>query len=43
MLILNIQKDNLIKTFDNKINVVGEDLKQSINKNAKLSIALSIF
>jgi hypothetical protein len=33
----------MIKTFDNKINIVGDDLKQSILKNSKLSIASSIF
>ncbi|RLA73257.1 MAG: ATP-dependent helicase, partial [Epsilonproteobacteria bacterium] len=33
----------MIKTFDNKINIVGDDLKLSIKKNSKLSIASSIF
>ena len=33
----------LIKTFDNKIKIVGEDLKESIKKGSKLSIASSIF
>ncbi|MEA2049771.1 MAG: helicase-related protein [Campylobacterota bacterium] len=33
----------MIKTFDNKMSLVGDDLKQSINKNSKLSIASSIF
>ena len=33
----------MIKTFDNKINIVGDDLKQSILKNSKVSIASSIF
>ncbi|MEA2016984.1 MAG: SNF2-related protein, partial [Campylobacterota bacterium] len=33
----------MIKTFDNKISLVGDDLKQSIDKNSKLSIASSIF
>ena len=27
----------LIKTFDNKINIVGDDLKASIEKGSKLS------
>jgi len=33
----------MIKTFDNKINIVGDDLKESIMKGSKLSIASSIF
>ena len=33
----------MIKTFDNKINIVGDDLKASIKKGSKLSIASSIF
>lgn len=33
----------MIKTFDNKISVVGDDLKVSITKHSKLSIASSIF
>jgi len=33
----------MIKTFDNKINKVGDDLKKSIKKNSKISIASSIF
>ena len=33
----------MIKTFDNKINIVGDDLKESIKKGSKLSIASSIF
>lgn len=33
----------MIKTFDNKINIVGDDLKKSIKKGSKLSIASSIF
>jgi len=33
----------LIKTFDNKISIVGDDLKNSIKKNSKISIAASIF
>ncbi|RLA76106.1 MAG: ATP-dependent helicase, partial [Epsilonproteobacteria bacterium] len=33
----------MIKTFDNKISIVGDDLKQSIAKHSKLSIASSIF
>jgi SNF2 family DNA or RNA helicase len=33
----------MIKTFDNKINIVGDDLKQSLNQNSKLSVAASIF
>ena len=33
----------MIKTFDNKINIVGDDLKESIQINGKLSIASSIF
>jgi len=42
---INLQKREitLIKTFDNKINKVGDDLKSSISKNSKLSIASSIF
>lgn len=33
----------MIKTFDNRINVVGDDLKNSIDINSKLSVASSIF
>ncbi len=33
----------MIKTFDNKINIVGDDLKISITKTSKLSVASSIF
>jgi SNF2 family DNA or RNA helicase len=33
----------MIKTFDNRINVVGDDLKNSIGINSKLSVASSIF
>jgi ERCC4-related helicase len=33
----------MIKTFDNKISILGDDLKSSINKSSKLSIAASIF
>ncbi|HFU76282.1 MAG TPA: ATP-dependent helicase, partial [Arcobacter sp.] len=33
----------MIKTFDNKINIVGDDLKASIKKGSKLSIASSLF
>lgn len=33
----------MIKTFDNRINIVGDDLKQSLNPNSKLSVAASIF
>lgn len=33
----------MIKTFDNKINIVGDDLKNSINHNSKISVASSIF
>ena len=33
----------MIKTFDNKITIVGDDLKESINQGSKLSIAASIF
>ena len=33
----------MIKTFDNKINIVGDDLKNSINQNSKISVASSIF
>ncbi|NOQ31847.1 MAG: hypothetical protein GQ570_12055 [Helicobacteraceae bacterium] len=33
----------MITTFDNKINLVGDDLKYSIKKNSKISIASSIF
>lgn len=33
----------MIKTFDNKINIVGDDLKNSIKANSKLSISASLF
>lgn len=33
----------MIKTFDNKIRIVGDDLKKSIHQSTKLSIATSIF
>ncbi len=33
----------MIKTFDNKISIVGDDLKNSITKNSKISVASSIF
>lgn len=33
----------MIKTFDNKTSIVGDDLKTSIQKGSKLSIASSIF
>lgn len=33
----------MIKTFDNKLSIVGEDLRASIQKGSKLSIASSIF
>lgn len=33
----------MIKTFDNRINIVGDDLKNSIDINSKLSVASSIF
>ena len=33
----------MIKTFDNKITIVGDDLKASIEKHSKLSIASSLF
>jgi len=33
----------MIKTFDNRINIVGNDLKEEINNKSKLSIAASIF
>jgi len=33
----------MIKTFDNRINIVGDDLKSSISKGSKLSVAASIF
>jgi len=33
----------LIKTFDNKINIVGDDLKSTINKSSKIAIASSLF
>ena len=38
-----LKQVNLIKTFDNKINIVGDDLKKSIKKGSKVSIASSIF
>ena len=33
----------MIKIFDNKIDIVGDDLKKSIEKNSQISIASSIF
>lgn len=33
----------MIKTFDNRIDIVGDDLKQEINHNSKISVAASIF
>ena len=33
----------MIKTFDNKINIVGDDLKTSIKKNSKISVSTSLF
>lgn len=33
----------MITTFDNRIDIVGDDLKSSISKNSKLSVAASIF
>jgi len=33
----------MIKTFDNKVSIVGEDLKKSILPDSKLSVASSIF
>lgn len=33
----------MIKTFDNRISIVGDDLKSSISKDSKLSVAASIF
>lgn len=33
----------MIKTFDNKINIVGDDLKNSIKKDSKISVSTSLF
>ncbi len=33
----------MIKTFDNKINIVGDDLKSTINKSSKIAVASSLF
>jgi SNF2 family DNA or RNA helicase len=33
----------LIKTFDNKINSVGDDLKNTISKNSKIAVSSSLF
>ncbi|DAB30036.1 MAG TPA: helicase [Sulfurimonas sp. UBA12504] len=33
----------MIKTFDNKINIVGEDLKISIKNKSRISVAASLF
>ena len=38
-----LREKQLIKTFDNKISIVGDDLKSSIKKNSKISISASIF
>jgi hypothetical protein len=33
----------LIKTFDNKINIVGDDLRSTINRSSKISRYYNIF
>ena len=33
----------MIKTFDNKINIVGDDLKSTISKSSKIAVASSLF
>ena len=33
----------MIKTFDNKINIVGDDLKTSIKKDSKIAVSTSLF
>ena len=33
----------MIKTFDNKIHIVGDDLKNTLGKNSKLAVASSLF
>ena len=37
------KRTHLIKTFDNKINIVGDDLKTTIIKNSKISVSTSLF